>query len=139
MTLKENKIQVAVASDFLSAFSQVPKGQQAKVLTFVNKFRTNPTSSGINYEKIKEAKDQNLYSVRIDQAYRGVVLKPEKGNVFVLLWVDHHDKAYQWAANKVYRIHPETGSLQVIDVERRRFRRRYRKRKSLKSLRCSEN
>ena len=109
---------MAVASDFLSAFSQIPKGQQAKVLTFVNKFRTNPTSQGINYEKIKEAKDQNLYSVRIDQAYRGVVLKPEKGNVFVLLWVDHHDKAYQWAANKVYRIHPETGSLQVIDVEK---------------------
>ena len=106
-----------MASDFLTAFSRIPRKQQAKVLDFVNKFRTNPTLPGINYEKIEKWKDPKLRSVRIDQAYRGVVLKPEVGNVYVLLWVDHHDKAYQWAQNKVYHIHPETGGLQVVDVE----------------------
>ncbi|MGQ4810513.1 hypothetical protein NKDENANG_03986 [Candidatus Entotheonellaceae bacterium PAL068K] len=40
---------------------------------------------GIHYEKIQVAKDPNLRSVRIDQAYRGIVLKPE-GRVHVLLW-----------------------------------------------------
>ncbi|MDO9528356.1 MAG: 3'-5' exonuclease [Syntrophales bacterium] len=117
MTTPRNNIKVAVASDFLTAFSGIPRKQQAKVLDFVNKFRSDPTLPGINYEKIQKAKDPNLRSVRIDQSYRGIVLKPKTGNVYVLLWVDHHDKAYEWAENKVYKIHPETGSLQVIDVE----------------------
>lgn len=58
-----------------------------------------------------------MRSVRIDNAYRGIVLKPETGRVYVLPWVDHHDKAYQWAKNRICNIHPETGSLQIIDVE----------------------
>ena len=117
MISKENGIVVAIASDFLNSFSKIPKKQQSKVLAFVNKFRSNPSQMGINYEKIAKAKDPNLRSVRIDKAYRGIVLKPEKGNVFVLLWVDYHDDAYKWAENKTYRIHPETGSLQVIEIE----------------------
>ncbi len=111
-------VKVAVASDFFTAFSKIPRKQQPKVLEFVNKFRANPTLPSINYEKIDSFKDQKLRSVRIDQAYRGIVLKPQQGNVYVLLWVDHHDEAYAWARNKVYSIHPETGSLQVIDVEK---------------------
>ena len=112
-----NKITVAIASDFLTAFSRIPRKQQGKVLDFINKFRSNPHLPGINYEKIKHAKDPNLRSVRIDQNYRGIVLKPKSGNIYMLLWVDHHDRAYQWAKNKMVRIHPETGSIQIFDVE----------------------
>jgi mRNA-degrading endonuclease RelE of RelBE toxin-antitoxin system len=113
----KNRIKVAIASDFFTSFSKVPRKQQAKVLDFINKFRNDPMHPGINYEQIARAKDPNMRSVRIDQAYRGIVLKPETGNVYVLLWVDHHDQAYRWAENKTYQIHPETGSLQVIEVE----------------------
>jgi mRNA-degrading endonuclease RelE of RelBE toxin-antitoxin system len=113
----KKKITVAIASDFFTSFSKVPRKQQAKVLDFINKFRSNPMLPGIHYERIARAKDPNMRSVRIDQSYRGIVLKPESGNVYVLLWVDHHDEAYKWAENKSYQIHPETGSLQVIDVE----------------------
>jgi superfamily I DNA/RNA helicase len=117
MSANPSPVKVAVAADFLTAFSKIPRKQQSKVLDFVNKFRMDPTLSGINYEKIQKAKDPSLRSVRIDQAYRGIVLKPETGNVYVLLWVDHHDDAYKWAENKLYSIHPETGGLQVINVE----------------------
>ena len=107
---------VAISTDFLNAFSAVPKGKQAKVVDFVTKFMADPTRPGINYEPIKKARDPKLRSVRIDEAYRGIVLKPDSGNVFVLLYVDHHDKAYQWAENKVCGIHPEIGSIQIFDV-----------------------
>jgi superfamily I DNA/RNA helicase len=117
MPAVKETIKVAIASDFLNAFTQIPKKQQEKVLEFVNKFKADPTSAAINYEKVHEFKDQNLRSVRIDQAYRGIVLKPESGNVHVLLWVAHHDDAYGWAKNKVVNIHPETGSLQVLTVD----------------------
>lgn len=117
MTAAKNKIKVAIASDFLLSFSKVPRKQQARVINFITKFRSNPMLPGINYERIAHAKDPNIRSVRIDQAYRGIVLKPDTGNVYVLLWIDHHDKAYKWAENKTYKIHPETGSLQVVEVE----------------------
>jgi superfamily I DNA/RNA helicase/mRNA-degrading endonuclease RelE of RelBE toxin-antitoxin system len=110
------KPKVAISSDFLKSFSLLPQSQQKKVREFVEKFRTNPGSPGINYEKIHEASDPNLRSVRIDQAYRGIVLKPEAGNAYLLLWVDHHDDAYRWAQNRIFGINPETGSLQVVDV-----------------------
>jgi superfamily I DNA/RNA helicase/mRNA-degrading endonuclease RelE of RelBE toxin-antitoxin system len=110
------KPKVAISSDFLKSFSLLPQSQQKKVREFVEKFRANPASPGINYEKIHEANDPNLRSVRIDQAYRGIVLKPEAGNAYLLLWVDHHDDAYRWAQNRVFGINPETGSLQVVDI-----------------------
>ena len=110
-------VKVAIASDFFSAFAAIPRPQQHKVLEFIAKFQANPLAPGINYEKIAQFKDPSLRSVRIDRNYRGIVKKPERGNVFLLLWVDAHDRAYKWAANKVCRVNPETGSLQVYEVD----------------------
>lgn len=108
-------IRVAISNNFLEAFTKIPKQVQTKVRTFIEKFMLNPKAPGINYEKINDAKDKNVRSVRIDQAYRGIVLQPEEGNVYLLLWVDHHDEAYNWARNKIFNIHPETGGIQIID------------------------
>lgn len=108
--------KVAISDDFLKSFSQVPKNIQGKVTEFLMKFRLNPDASGINYEKIKNAMDSQMRSVRIDQAYRAIVHKATKGNLFTLLWVDYHDRAYDWACRKTMKVHPETGSLQLIQV-----------------------
>jgi superfamily I DNA/RNA helicase len=110
-------VKVAVSDQFLEAFSQVPKNKQKKVRRFMTKFRQDPTLPGINYETIEGAKDPKLRSVRVDQSYRGIVMAPDEGNVYMLLWVDKHDDAYQWARNRIVQIHPETGSLQVIPME----------------------
>jgi hypothetical protein len=112
-----NDIKVAISSEFMTAFAAIPKKMQGKVLEFITKFRNNPTASSINYEKIIAFKDPTLRSVRIDQTYRGIVKKPDTGNVYMLLWVDHHDKAYEWAKNKKCTINPDTGSLQIYDVD----------------------
>jgi mRNA-degrading endonuclease RelE of RelBE toxin-antitoxin system len=111
------KFTVALSSDFLGALSRVPKDQQNKVREFVRKFREDPTQPSINYEKIAQFKDPNMRSVRIDQAYRGIILRPKDGNTFVLLWVANHDDAYDWAKRKICSIHPETGSLQILNTE----------------------
>lgn len=108
--------RVAIFEQFLDSFSRVPRAQQKKVMNFVRKFRENPTSAGINYEKIHTFLDQNLRTVRVDDAYRAIVLRPEEGNVYVLLWVDHHDEAMAWAKNKRCEVHPETGSLQILTL-----------------------
>jgi superfamily I DNA/RNA helicase len=109
---------VAISSDFLTAFAALPRQIQGKVTEFINKFRNNPTSPGINYEKINDAADGKICSVRIDDTYRGIVVRLEESGVFLLLWVDHHDEAYDWARRKKCIINPQTGSVQVFDLQK---------------------
>ncbi len=86
-------------------------------MDFMDKFRNDPQSPGINYEKIHNAFDPpNIRSVRIDDTYRGIVVRQARTGVYLLLWVDHHDQAYQWASRKRCKINPTTGSVQVFDV-----------------------
>ena len=101
----------------MNAYSKIPRSQQKKAREFITRFQVDPTSHGINYEPINEAKDERVRTVRIDLAYRAVVLHPDSGDVYVLLWVDHHDEAMAWARNKVFEVNPVTGALQVLDVE----------------------
>ena len=54
--------------------------------------------------------------MRISLAYRAIILLPEEGDVYVLIWVDHHDEAMAWAKAKTFEINPTTGALQVISV-----------------------
>ena len=114
MTTAIPSVQVAMGDDFLLAFSQLPKSIQKKARAFIEKFRSNPTSTGLNYEKINACSDPNLRSLRVDQDYRAIVLKPRQDNTFILLWIDKHDDAYHWAGRRVCSIHPSTGALQII-------------------------
>lgn len=106
--------RVAIAIEFLTQFSKLPKKVQNKTSDFLTLFQENPRSSGINYETIHAVKDKNLRSVRIGDDYRGIVCKPETGNVYMLLWIDHHDEAYAWAKKRACKVNPETGAIQVI-------------------------
>ena len=112
-----SNVKVAISSDFLTAFARLPRQIQGKVTEFVNKFRNNPMSSGINYEKLNSGIDKKICSVRIDDAYRGIVVRQQETGVYLLLWVDHHDEAYQWAARKRCEVNPKTGAIQVFDVQ----------------------
>ena len=107
---------VAISSDFLTAFAALPRQIQGKVSDFINKFRNNPRSPGINYEKINGAVDKKICSVRIDDVYRGIVVQQEETGVYLLLWVDHHDRAYAWAQRKKCVVNPHTGNVQVFDI-----------------------
>jgi hypothetical protein len=109
--------KLAISEDFLDAFIKLPRQIQGKTTAFLEKFKKDPTSPGINYESIDNSRDSRLKSVRIDLSYRAIVLKPDKGNTYMLLWVDNHDDAYSWAQRRICKINPESGALQIIDVE----------------------
>ncbi len=111
------KPKVALSQDFLFQLAKLPSNVHSKVLKWAVLFQTDPKSPGINYEKIHAARDPNLKSVRIDQDWRGIVFKPESGDVYVLLYVDHHDAAYKWAERRKLAINPVTGAMQVVIVE----------------------
>ena len=77
-----NTATVAISSDFLTAYAKLPKQIQRKVTEFINKFRINPKSFGINLEKLPSI-DKNIRSVRIDNTYRGIVVYQEESSVYL--------------------------------------------------------
>ena len=109
------RTKMAMSSDFLDAFARLPRPQQRGVRTLISRFNADSTASGLNYEKIHAARDPAMRSLRIDQGYRAIVLKPEQGDVHMLLWADKHDVAYAWAGRHECRINPDTGALQVYE------------------------
>lgn len=111
------KPKVALAQDFLLQLARLPVSVHSKVMKWAIQFQADPTSPGINYENINGAKDPNLKSVRLDKDWRGIVFKPSKGDVYVLLYVDHHDDAYRWAENRKLTINPVTGAMQMVTLE----------------------
>ena len=113
-----NQVKVAISTDFLTAFARLPRAVQNKVTEFINKFRNNPRSPGINYEKINKGIDKKICSVRIDDTYRGIVVREEETGVYLLLWVDHHDEAYDWAARKRCEVNKNTGAVQIFDIQK---------------------
>jgi UvrD/REP helicase N-terminal domain/UvrD-like helicase C-terminal domain len=112
-----SKPKVALSQDFLLHLAKLPAVVQGKVLKWAIRFQTDPTASGFNYEKIRAARDPHLRSVRIDGDWRGIVFVPPRSDLYILLYVDHHDEAYRWAENRKLTINPVTGAMQVVLIE----------------------
>lgn len=109
-------MKLLVYDKFWDALINLPKNTQKKVNSFQKKFRENSKSSAIHLEPISTFKDSSLRSARIDQEYRAIIKAPESGDVYYLLWVDHHDEAYRWATNKVFQWNDVTQSVQMFTI-----------------------
>ena len=110
-----NKVRIGFSDDFFPAVTKLPANIQAKVNNLVMKFQRNPDSSGLNYETLN-VRDQNMRSLRVDHTYRVILTAPEEGNVYLFLWVDHHDKAYEWAERHTCKVNPDTGTVQLYST-----------------------
>jgi superfamily I DNA/RNA helicase len=108
---------VALSEGFLGSLNRLPTATQKKVREFIGKFRADPKSNAINYERLQGHRQPHVRTVRIDQRYRAVVMHPDEGDVYVLMWVDDHDQAMDWARRRSFDVNPRTGALQVYSVE----------------------
>jgi hypothetical protein len=113
MTISPNP-KLILGADFLTAFSRLPKEIQKKARLFLDKFTNATDAPSIHLEKIQAAADARLRSARIDKNYRGILFHPLEGNLYVLLWVDKHDAAYDWAERRTCAINPTTGAIQIV-------------------------
>lgn len=109
-------VKIIVSNDVIKGMTRLPNAVQTKALEFMLKFQTDPRSPGINYERINAARDKNLRSVRIDQAYRGIIFQAPRDNVFIWLHVDKHDDAYAWAEKHKMSINPVNGALTLTNL-----------------------
>lgn len=112
-----NQARIAISSDFLSALALLPRKIQGRVQSFLEKVQSNPNSSGLNYEKIKNAADPKMRSLRVDDTYRVIMVREDQTGTFLLLWVDHHDEAYAWAQKRKCTVNLRSGAIQVYAVQ----------------------
>src|ERR1700722_1817326 len=61
-----------------------------------------------------KAKDKNFWSVRVSKDIRLIVHKTQSS--LLLCYVDHHDKAYDWAGRRKLETHPKTGAAQFVEI-----------------------
>jgi hypothetical protein len=107
--------RLAIAKDFFHDLRRLGPGLLTKISETFAKFQ-NATHAGIHLEKIRNARDDRLRSIRIDQLWRGVVLAPEKGDIYTLLKVLPHDEAYRWAERHQVSVNAATGGIEIRDV-----------------------
>ncbi|MCI1211574.1 MAG: AAA family ATPase [Bifidobacterium tibiigranuli] len=115
MGITQTMPTVGINKDFITACFKLPKQTQNKVRNFLDKFQADPRSSGINLERVKDAVDDKLYSARIDQKYRAIIAYQQSSGVYLLLHIDNHDDAYQWAVTKHVGVNDRTNAIQVYD------------------------
>lgn len=89
---------------------KVRKGVDAAIAKFAEH-----THAGLHLEKLNNAKDPRIRTIRIGQFWRGVVLAPEQGDVYCLLAVLPHDDAIAWATSKKFSVNQAIGVLEVRD------------------------
>ncbi|MDD1438050.1 hypothetical protein MEN24_17180 [Dolichospermum sp. ST_sed10] len=109
-------MKIAISIAFVNQMNRLPSQIRGAVTDFFSKFSTNPESSGINYEVVKGSYKNSLHSVRINQEYRAIVGRPTK-DVYLMLWVDKHKEAYDWAKGRCCEVNAQTGAVQVFMVE----------------------
>ena len=104
--------QTAIYDTFFDALLELPRNIQQKTKILLRKLQRNPNTPGLNLERIQDTK--NLYSVRVDRHYRGVLAKSQGDGAIVILHVDSHDDAYAWARRHRAGVNPDSGVFEII-------------------------
>lgn len=112
----DDKPTIAIAKPFLKAMGELSKTNQNQVRAFLDKFEKDPNSGSIHKETLHNAKDNKLFSARVNSGYRVILGYDDKSNVYLLLYVGPHDDAYAWASRKRIDINPKTNAVQLYDV-----------------------
>ena len=106
-----------LADSFTSALARLAVADAKAVKTTVVDLQIDPAGKGLSFHRIDKSKDPNFWSVRVSRDIRLIVHKT--ADSLLVVYVDHHDKAYAWAERRRIEAHPATGAVQIIEVRER--------------------
>ena len=110
--------QLMLHREVLRNFGKLPAKVQKKIYELIKVFEEGSKKASMHLEPLDAmVKDKKVRSARVGDDYRAIIIAPEKGDTYLLMYVDHHDKAYRWCANKQFEAHGSLGTFQVFDVE----------------------
>ena len=107
-------MEFRIADTFTDSLAKLANEEQKAVKTAAFDLQLNPANPGMQFHKLDKAKDKNFWSIRVNADIRLVVHKSQDS--LLLCYVDHHDKAYDWAARRKLETHPNTGAAQLVEV-----------------------
>ncbi|MCU5780987.1 DNA helicase [Alcanivorax balearicus MACL04] len=110
-------MEFRIADTFTTSLARLTGDEQKAAKTTVFDLQVDPTGKGMSFHKLDRAKDPNFWSVRVSRDIRLIVHKT--AGSLLLCYVDHHDKAYQWAERRKLEVHPTTGAAQLVEIRER--------------------
>lgn len=103
-----------IADTFTTSLAKLTGDEQKAVKTTAFDLQMDPAHPSMKFHKLDKARDKHFWSVRVSSDIRLIVHRSDDG--LLLCYVDHHDKAYQWAERRKLQIHPRTGAAQLVQV-----------------------
>jgi len=107
-------MEFRIADTFTDSLARLSGEEQKAVKTTAFDLQLNPANPGMSFHKLDKAKDKNFWSVRVNRDIRLIVHKTEAS--ILLCYVNHHDKAYDWAERRKLEVHPKTGAAQLVEI-----------------------
>ena len=103
-----------IADTFTGSLTKLTGNEQKAAKTTAFDLQLNPAQPGHRFHKVDRARDPRFWSVRVNRDVRMIVHRT--GKSLLLCYVDHHDRAYQWAERRKLVAHPTTGAAQLVEV-----------------------
>ena len=103
-----------IADTFTNSLAKLTGGEQKAVKTKAFDLQLNPAAPGMRFHRLDAVRDRSFWSIRISRDIRLIVHR--SANSLLLCYVDHHDKAYQWAERRKLETHPKTGAAQLVEL-----------------------
>src|SRR6266849_1873528 len=103
-----------IADTFTDSLARLTGDEQKAIKTTAFDLQLNPANPGMSFHKIDKSKDKNFWSVRVSGDIRLIIHKTQGS--LLLCYVDHHDKAYDWAERRKLETHPKTGAAQLVEI-----------------------
>lgn len=107
-------MEFRIADTFTDSLSRLTSDEQRATKTTAFDLQVNPSGTGHGFHKLEKSKDKNFWSVKVNSDIRLIVHKTQSS--FLLCYVDHHDKAYDWAERRKLETHPTTGAAQLVEI-----------------------
>lgn len=103
-----------IADTFTSSLARLTVDEQKAAKTTAFDLQVGPSGPGLSFHKLDKARDKNFWSVRVSRDIRIIVHRTAAS--LLLCYVDHHDKAYDWAERRRLETHPTTGAAQLVEL-----------------------
>lgn len=104
---------VIIAPQLFDGLCRLPAPEQARVNHLIHVFRANPAHPALGLERVQHARSSDVWAARAATDLRIILYKDV--DTWALLYVDHHEQAYDWAARREIGRHSVTGALQIVE------------------------
>lgn len=105
------KKNVVWGEDFFDSLGKLPKDVKLHAMLVCNNLMQGKIGNGMNFESLNNVLDRSFRSVRLDNTYRLILSEQPKS--YILLWADHHDRAYDWVRNRRLNVNRISGALEL--------------------------